>query len=54
MKGWKTWTAGSLAILYGIGGLVFGLHDVDAMMGFTTSGLGMIGLGHKIEKQSAE
>jgi len=50
MKGWKTWIAGITSILYGIIGYIVEIHDPDAMVQFTTVGLGMIGLGHKIEK----
>jgi hypothetical protein len=50
MKGWKTRTAAVLAILYGVAGALLGLHDWDAAMGFAINGLGLVGLGHKIDR----
>ena len=50
MTGWKTWTAAALSVLYGVGGLIFGFHNIDIAMGFVVSGLALIGIGHKIEK----
>jgi len=50
MSGWKTWTAAALSVLYGVGGLIFGLHSADVAMGFVLAGLGLVGIGHKIEK----
>ena len=50
MTGWKTKAAGYLAIAYGIAGLILGLHDMDAGVQFVVNGLGLLGIGHKIEK----
>ena len=50
--GWKTWVAAGLSVVYGVVGFLVGLHDVEAMMGFIVAGLGLVGLGHKIEKSS--
>lgn len=50
MKGWKTWTAAGVSVAYGIGGFLAGLHDQAVMMSFVIGGLGMIGLGHKLDK----
>lgn len=52
MGGWKTWTAAGLSVIYGVGGFIAGLHDADTMMTFVVAGLGMVGLGHKIEKSA--
>ncbi|WP_447978099.1 hypothetical protein [Candidatus Nitrospira bockiana] len=50
MKGWKTWVAAVGAIAWGVGGLLGGVHDADVAMGFVTTGLGLVGIGHKLEK----
>ena len=50
MTGWKTWTAAASSVLYGVVGLIFGLHSADVAMGFVVSGLALVGIGHKIEK----
>jgi len=50
MAGWKTKAAAALAIVYGIAGLFLGLHDADAGMRFVVEGIGLIGIGHKIDK----
>jgi hypothetical protein len=50
MKGWKTWLAAGVSILYGVGGYFGGIHGADVMMTFIVAGIGMIGIGHKIEK----
>lgn len=54
MKGWKTWAAAGLSIVYGIGGYLLGLHGEDAAIGFVVSGAGLVGLGHKIEKMGRD
>lgn len=54
MRGWKTWAAGLGSIGYGIGGLLGGLHGYDEMMKFVVAGMGIIGIGHKIEKKGRE
>lgn len=50
MTGWKTKAAAYLAIVYGIAGFLLGTHDTDAGMQFVINGLGLLGIGHKIEK----
>lgn len=50
MSGWKTWTAAAGSILWGIGGYLAGVHDVDVAVAFVTGGLAMLGVGHKIDK----
>ena len=50
MGGWKTWAAAISSIAWGVGGFVAGLHDADAAMAFISGGLGMVGIGHKVEK----
>lgn len=50
MKGWKTYLAAALSILYGIGGYFTGLHQLDEMMQFIVTGIGLVGVGHKIDK----
>ncbi len=50
MKGWKTWLAAAISILYGVGGWIAGIHGPDVMMSFVVAGIGMVGIGHKIEK----
>lgn len=52
MKGWKTWVAGGLSIVYGVIGFIVELHGMEAMISFVSIGLGMLGIGHKIEKAS--
>lgn len=50
MTGWKTLTAGILSILYGIGGYISGLHDIQTCLTFVLSGLALLGIGHKLDK----
>lgn len=50
MKGWKTWLAAGVSVIYGIGGWVGGLHDFDAAVKLVVTGLALVGIGHKIEK----
>lgn len=50
MKGWKTLLAGLLSIGYGVGGYALGAHDAGKMIELATVGLGMIGLGHKLDR----
>lgn len=47
--GWKTYLSGALSIVWGIGGLYLGIHGPDVAIGFVVSGLGLIGLRHKLE-----
>lgn len=50
MTGWKSWTAGLLAIGYGIGGLLLGVHDIDQAMTSVVTGLGILGIAHKVDR----
>lgn len=50
MNGYKTKLAAALSIFYGVAGLFLGLHDSDVSMQFVVQGLGLVGIGHKIEK----
>ena len=52
MTGWKTKTAGFLAIGYGILGFILNVHDIDHASDFVVQGLAILGIGHKIEKIS--
>lgn len=48
-KGWKTYAAGAVFILWGAGGLYLGLHGPDTTISFIGAGLGLIGLRHKMD-----
>lgn len=50
MTGWKTKAAACVAIFYGVAGIFLGLHDVDEGVRFVVEGLGLIGIGHKLDK----
>jgi len=50
MSGWKTWMAAIGSVLWGVGGFLAGQHDADALMQFVVAGLGLVGIGHKIER----
>ena len=58
MRGWKTWVAAIGTILTGLGMIASGLskdggfsfENVQAGILTVTGGLGMIGLGHKMDK----
>jgi hypothetical protein len=50
IKGWKTLLAGGLMIAYGIGGASLGIHGWDEGMNRAMEGLGLIGIGSKIDK----
>ena len=50
MTGWKTKLAAALAVIYGITGFLLDMHDMDSAMDYIITGLGLIGVGHKIEK----
>ena len=50
MTGWKTWLSGVGAIVYGVI-LIIGGHAEQGVT-LILSGLGIIGIGHKIEKAS--
>jgi len=53
MTGWKTILSAMVSILYGVGGMALGLHDASEMMGFVIAGIGMLGVGHKLDKNTA-
>lgn len=53
MSGWKTKAAAGLSIVYGTAGIVLGLHDPATGVQFIVQGLGLLGIGHKIEKSKA-
>ena len=50
MKGWKTWAAAGLSVVYGIAGWALGIHGPDVAVSFISGGLALVGIGHKIEK----
>jgi len=50
ISGWKTKTAALLSVAYGVIGIVCGLHDASTGAQFVVQGLGLLGIGHKIEK----
>ncbi len=52
LTGWKTKAAGLLSMGYGALGIMLGLHEPDVGMHFVVEGLGILGIGHKIEKIS--
>lgn len=49
-----TKTAGALLILYGVVGLVAGLHDFDSAFLMVGNGLGYLGLRRATDKAVAE
>lgn len=62
MKGWKTWTAAGLAALLGLvagleagGVLPDGSREIAlAVIGPISAALGLVGIGHKLEKAKEE
>ena len=50
MTGWKTKAAALLSIIYGVAGWLLDLHGVDGMMDYVITGVGLVAVGHKIEK----
>ena len=48
-KGWKTYAAGVLFILWGAGGTYLGIHGPDAAIAFVGTGFGLIGIRHKMD-----
>ncbi|MGI2326115.1 MULTISPECIES: hypothetical protein [Methylococcus] len=50
MTGWKTKTAAIVSVAYGLLGWLLGLHGADIAMQFIVQGIGIAGVGHKIEK----
>ena len=62
MKGWKTWAAAIGTILTGLGMIAGGLskegglsfENVQAGILTVTGGLGLIGIGHKLDKTAGQ
>lgn len=62
MGGWKTWTAAGLAAVLGLisgleagGVLPAGTRDIAiAVIGPIAAALGLVGIGHKVEKIAKE
>ena len=50
MGGWKTWAAGIGLAVFGIGGGLLGIHEMDTGIKMALEGLAIVGIGHKIEK----
>lgn len=50
MTGWKTKAAGGLSIIWGIAGYFLNLHDINSAADSVITGLGILGIGHKIER----
>ena len=50
MSGWKTWFVAFVSCLYGVVGMMAGLHEPSEGMRFIIEGLALVGIGHKIEK----
>ena len=53
MTGWKTKSASLLSIVYGAFGIFAGLHDPATGVQMIVTGIGLAGIGHKIEKSAA-
>ncbi|MFZ2452619.1 MAG: hypothetical protein WAW36_19090 [Methylovulum miyakonense] len=53
MTGWKTWTAAILWGLYGVA-VTFGWIEPNAAIEDGIKALGLVGLGHKLEKAGAK
>ena len=60
MSGWKTWTAGLASIASGVAMILtsvasdgFSFDALKEGIGLIVAGLGIIGVGHKIEKAGA-
>ncbi len=50
MSGWKSKLAAALSIVYGVAGVLLGMHDLSGMMDYIITGVGLLGVAHKIEK----
>ena len=57
MGGWKTWAAGGASILTGVAMIAKDLAEgtlsmdhIQSAIAFISGGLGLIGIGHKIER----
>lgn len=53
MKGWKTWTAAILWALYGVA-VTAGWIEANPAIEDGIKALGLIGLGHKVQKAGAK
>lgn len=53
MTGWKTKLAAALVVIHGVLGWLLGLHGFDTAATLVINGLGLVGIGHKIEKVGA-
>ena len=60
MTGWKTWAAGLASILGGVAAILtvissgdFNFEAIQGGIAMIALGLGMIGIGHKVEKASS-
>lgn len=52
MTGWKTKTAAFTSIGWGIAGYFLKLHDINDAANSVIAGLGLLGIGHKMDKIS--
>lgn len=52
--GWKTYLAAILSILYGVGFEGIYSNNWNAAVTYILAGLGLLGIGHKIEKVKAK
>lgn len=52
MTGWKTWTAGIGMIVWGVTGAIAGMHTPDEAASICLQGVAVLGLGHKLDKQT--
>ena len=59
MTGWKTWTAGLASVASGVAMILnsvvsdgFSFDALKEGIGLIVAGLGVIGIGHKVEKIS--
>lgn len=55
MLGWKTKVGGAIFIVVGVGGYILTLLGYDGISfevasGFTATGFGMLGVGHKLDR----
>jgi len=50
MTGWKTKTAGFASIAWGVVGFFLKLHDINIAVDSVVTGLGILGIGHKIDR----
>jgi len=57
MEGWKTWLGGLAAVGVGVAGVIWGFFENQfaislVMGGFAAMGISVIGLGHKLDKNT--